>query len=166
MTEFGATDDLPTLRRIARLSDDHMVGWLEWHYCTCSDPTTQAEGNDQALVKNPNKAPRGKNVKWRKLRVLERPYPQAIAGTPTGFGYRRHSHAFHLRYSTRAPGGGRLPRGVTTRVYVPRRDYPHGYHVATNGARVISSPNARRLVLRRLAGSQKITVRLTRPAAP
>jgi endoglycosylceramidase len=165
MTEFGATDDLATLRRIIDLSDQHMVGWLEWHYCGCSDPTTQAALNAQALVKDPRRPPRGKNVKWAKLRVLERPYPQAVAGAPKGFEYHPGSRVFHLEYAVKAPNGARLPRRVKTRVYVPRSRYRRGYEVRAKGARAVSPPSARYLVLQRRPRARDVRVTL-RPAKP
>ena len=160
MTEFGATNDLATIRRITNISDEHMVGWLEWHYCACGDPTTQAALNAQALVKDPRRPPRGKNVEWAKLRTLDRPYPQAVAGTPTAYAYRPASRAFHLDYSTKGPDGGRLPRAVKTRVYVPRSHYRHGYRSRVKGARVVSRPNARYLTLRRRRDAREVAVKL------
>jgi endoglycosylceramidase len=161
MTEFGATDDLATLRRIIDLSDQHMVGWLEWHYCGCGDPTTQAALNAQALVKDPHKPPRGKNVKHAKLRVLERPYPQAVAGTPTGFGYDPSTKVFDLTYAAAGPRGAALPLRLKTRVYVPPSRYPDGYAVAAQGARVVSRPNARYLKLRRRRHAATVSVEVT-----
>src|SRR5436190_1677652 len=38
LSEYGATDDLATLTRIAEDADRHMVSWQEWHYCGCRDP--------------------------------------------------------------------------------------------------------------------------------
>ena len=48
------------------------------------------------------------------LRALDRPYPQAVAGTPRAFGFDTSNGAFNFTYSTtRATGHGRfkpLPR--------------------------------------------------------
>jgi endoglycosylceramidase len=163
LTEFGATDDLDTLRRLTNLADDHMVGWQEWHYCACGEPTSQVSANVQALVKDPAKPPRGKNVKRRKLRVLDRPYPQAVAGTPTSYSYDADANTFTLRYSTQATKGRRLGRRVKTVVYVPRIHYRHGYSVDVKGASVVSAPGARQLVLQRSKRAQAVTVSVTPP---
>ena len=56
LSEYGATDDIPTLERIAGFADQHMVSWQEWHYCGCDDPTTSGPGDTQALVKDPSRA--------------------------------------------------------------------------------------------------------------
>jgi len=72
---------LDQIERIINAADKHMVGWQYWHYCQCADPTTSGVGPTQALVIDPNKPPTGDNVKADKLKVLARPYPQAVAGT-------------------------------------------------------------------------------------
>src|SRR5947209_16423098 len=139
LTEFGATDDLTVIQRLVDDADQHMVGWEYWAYCGCQDPT----GSPQAepLVNDPSKPPTGSNVRWQKLAVLERPYPQAVAGTPTGFSYDTTSTVFQLSYSTaRASGGGSFPGGSETDVYVPTLHYPGGYSVQVTGAAPISRP--------------------------
>jgi endoglycosylceramidase len=164
LTEFGATDNLDTLRRIADLADQHMVGWQEWHYCACGEPTSQVSADIQALVKDPAKPPRGKNVKHRKLRVLERPYPQAVAGTPASYSFDPGADLFRLEYSTKGLAGKRLARRVKTVVYVPRIHYRHGYSVKVKGARVVSRPGARHLVLQRGKRAQAVSVSVRPPA--
>ena len=128
LSEFGATDDLRALGRIVEGADDHMVSWQEWHYCDCRDPTTSGPGV-QSLVIDPERPPRGSNVKHAKLAVLARPYPQAVAGTPRRYGFDPDSRRFELRYSTARAGGGRLQaraahRGVPPAGAVPGREVP------------------------------------------
>ena len=133
LSEFGATDDIPTLERIAGYADRHMTSWQEWHYCGCDDPTTQGPGDVQALIKDPQKPPRGSNVFWGKLKALARPYPQAIAGTPIRWSFDPETRKFVLVYSTkRVSGHGRFKLG-TSKVFVPKIQYPHGYRVTTSG---------------------------------
>jgi endoglycosylceramidase len=132
LSEFGATDDVATLRRTVNLADRHMVSWQEWHYCGCSDPTTQGPGDVQALVKDPARPPRGANVFWDKLRALARPYPQAIAGTPRWFSFRPDTRRFQLVYETRRPDG-RRSNGLTD-VFLPWIQYPDGYRARAQGA--------------------------------
>jgi endoglycosylceramidase len=157
LSEFGASNDLADIGRIIRLADDHMTSWQYWHYCACDDPTTSGPGV-QAVVIDASKPPRRKNVKWRKLKVLDRPYPQAVAGTPMDFGYDPQTNEFRLEYSTRAPDGGRLPGRLPTIVYVPRVHYLDGYDVHVDGARLASAPGARYLKLRRRPGSHHVTL--------
>jgi endoglycosylceramidase len=107
LSEFGATDDLSTIRRNIGQADAHMVSWEYWHYCECADPTTSGSGV-QAVVVDPNQPPTGSNVKEAKLDVLSHPYPQLVAGTPQSYGYDPSSRRFHLAFSTKGPSGKRF----------------------------------------------------------
>jgi endoglycosylceramidase len=160
VTEFGATDDLEEIGRIVRLAQQHMVSWQYWHYCDCDDPTTSGPGV-QSLVIDPKKPPRGKNVKRDKLKVLEQPYPQAVAGTPDHFRFRPGNDTFHLRYSTRDPAGDRLPRSIATEVFVPRIHYRDGYSVKVKGAEALSRDDGQHLELRRGRNASEVRVKLT-----
>jgi endoglycosylceramidase len=160
LTEFGATNEPSRIEHIVDLADDHMVSWMWWAYCGCADPTTSGPGNLQAIVKDPAKPPRGSNVLHRKLALLDRPYPQVVAGTPTSFGYNPDANAFHLDYRARAPDGRRLPRRLATRVYVPRAHYPRGFRVRVRGARFAYSVSGRYLFLRRKAGAREVHLKL------
>jgi endoglycosylceramidase len=161
VTEFGATDDLATLRRVVDLADDHMVGWQEWHYCGCDEPTSQVSPDVQALVKDPKKPPRGDNLKQEKLAVLSRPYPQVVAGTPGGWDFDSESRKFELSYKTaKASGKGSFKRGLTD-VFVPRLHYAKGYRVALKGARVVSRRGSQHLLLRALKGAAQVRLTVT-----
>src|SRR6266542_4617901 len=160
LSEFGASNDLDDIWRIVILADDHMTSWQYWHYCACDDPTTSGPGV-QALVVDASKPPRGKNVKWRKLKVLDRPYPQAVAGTPKRFGYDPDTNTFHLAYSTRTPDGARLPRRLATVVYLPRSHYPDGFVEQADGANSALSRDRRYLRLRRFPDSQNVSVTIS-----
>ena len=156
VTEFGATDDLATLERVAQLADDHMVGWQEWHYCACDEPTSQAAPDVQAIVVDPKKPPRGDNLKRDKLEVLSRPYPQVVAGTPQEWKFDPEERTFELVYETkRASGKGRFRRGLTG-VFVPRLHYPNGYRVQVRGAKVESRRGAKHLRLRTRRGADAV----------
>ncbi len=160
LSEYGATNDLTVIRRITDDADRHMVSWQEWHYCECGDPTTQGPGI-QSIVPDAHKAPSGTNVKYRKLRALSRPYPQAIAGRPLSFFYDRADRTFELTYRLGGVGGRRLPRWLRTEIIVPRRHYPNGYTVQATGAEVVSRADARVLRLVREPGARKVHVELT-----
>jgi endoglycosylceramidase len=136
LSEFGATDDIATLRRVTGAADRHMVSWQEWHYCGCDDPTTQGPGDVQALVKDPRRPPRGGNVFHDKLLALARPYPQAVAGTPLRFSFDPDEKRFELAYTKqRANGHGSFRRGLTD-VFLPRVQYRRGYCARVKGATV------------------------------
>ncbi len=162
-SEFGATDDPDVLRWSTELADEHMVSWLEWAYCGCDDPTGSIPPAIEGLVRDPSKPPRGRNVKHWKLKLLDRPYPQAVAGTPTDFGFDPGSGVFHLDYRAKGPDGGHLSRRLNTRVYLPRSQYPNGYRAAVRGARSVSGRGSRYLLLRRDRGARRVHVTV-RPA--
>ena len=151
MTEFAATDDLATIERVVELADERMIGWQQWHYCDCKDPTTTGTGV-QSLVSDPRKPPRGKNLARGKLRVSSRPYPRAVNGTPLDYEFDPDTARFRLRYSTTSPDGVRRGRRLLTEVFVPRIHYPRGYRAKVAGARVVSQPGARVLKLERRDG--------------
>jgi endoglycosylceramidase len=159
LTEYGATDDFETIGRIVRLADDHMTSWQYWHYCGCDDPTTAGPGV-QALVFDANKRPHGSNVNREKLKVLARPYPRAVAGTPQSFGFDPDTKRFDLVYSTRTPDGRRAGRDLLTEVFVPKVNYPDGYRAKARGAEVVSGPNAKVLKLER-TGTADVTLAVT-----
>ncbi len=156
LSEFGATNDLDVIRRTVDSADAHMVSWQYWHYCECDDPTTQGPGQ-QGLIGNANLPPSGANVNQAKLEILERPYPQTVAGTPQNFNFDRAEKRFTLGYTTTGPGGQSFEPTVLgdsvsadspqTEIYVPASHYPSGYDVDVAGAAIASAPGARTLRL-------------------
>jgi endoglycosylceramidase len=159
LTEFGGTDDLAVIQRLVDDADQHMVGWEYWAYCGCQDPTGGPQA--ESLVNDPSKPPTGSNVRWAKLAVLERPYPQAVAGTPTSFSYDPTTDVFRLSYSIRrASGSGSFPAHSETDIYVAPVHYPAGYSVQVTGATPISPAGARVLRLTSCAGARTISVRI------
>ena len=165
LTEFGASDDLDDTERVARLADEHMVSWQYWHYCDCDDPTTAGPGV-QSLVVDPSRPPTGDNLKREKLEVLARPYPRAVAGTPTGFRFDARTRRFQLSYSTRAPDGRRLRRRVRTEIFVPRIHYPAGYRAQARAAKIRSRRNARVLILERRRRAREVELTVTPRRGP
>jgi len=169
MTEFAATDDLAVVERVAELADQQMIGWQQWHYCDCDDPTTTGTGV-QSLVSDPRKPPRGQNVSRAKLKVSSRPYPRLVSGTPVAYSFHRPTRRFELSYSTTTPAGKRLGRRALTEVFVPPVHYRRGYRLQVTGARVVSRRGARVLKLKRGRGAKMVTLTLgprrLRPASP
>jgi endoglycosylceramidase len=158
LSEFGATDKPETITRMVERADRHMVSWQWWHYCGCDDPTTAGPGDTQAIVSDPAQPPTGSNVFTDKLALIERPYPQIVAGTPTGWSFDADTKVFELDYSTTAPKGKRLRGKVKTVVYVPETHYPDGYRVNVRGANIRSKPDSDLLVLQRTKQAQEVSV--------
>jgi endoglycosylceramidase len=162
LTEFGATQNAGILGAVVNRYERHMVGWQEWHYCGCEDPTTTGSGDKQAIVLDPAKPPKGDNLQTGALEVLTRPHPRAVAGTPTAYDFDDASGVFTLAWTpARAGGKGRFGPKAVTEVRIPRRQYPHGYTAKAKGARLLSKPGAPmlRLAARRGANQAEITVR-------
>jgi endoglycosylceramidase len=169
LSEFGATDDLDTIRLNVKQADQHMVSWEYWHYCECLDPTTSGSGT-QAIVVDPNQPPSGGNVKQAKLDVLAEPYPQLVAGTPTSFGYDPATRAFTLAYSTKGPTGKNFSRRLgkrmkrskakfrQTQIFLGRDRYPGGYTVKVDGGGVASKRRATLLKVIACPGRRNVSV--------
>ncbi len=160
MTEYGATNDLEVIDEVVDLADEHMTSWQQWHYCECDDPTTAGTGV-QSVVIDPRRPPRGDNVNRGKLLASARPYPRLVSGTPEGWSFDGAAKRFELTYSTTAPSGALLPRRSLTEVFVPRIHYRQGYEVDMTGARAVSRPGARVLMLKRGPRSERVTLALT-----
>ena len=156
MTEFGASDDVGKLNRITEQADLAMVGWQQWHYCICDDPTTSGINGSQAIVNDLNEPPAGTNLRTPTLNALVRPYPQAIAGRPIEWGFDVEDGRFTFRYEP--------TRGVrrVTRVAIPPRAFRSGYRAHALGAEVISTPGAARLRLRSCPGASSVTLTVNR----
>ncbi len=160
LSEFGATDDLAVLRRLAGEADRHMTSWQEWHYCGCDDPTTAGPGDIQAIVKDPERPPRGSNVFWGKLKALARPYPQAIAGTPIRWSFDPKTKRFDLVYSTKhVSGEGRFKHGITE-VFVPTLQYGNAIRLKASGA-TIGHRIGQRYYLRPKPGADRVKLTVT-----
>jgi endoglycosylceramidase len=155
MTEFGATDSPAVLKPMVQRADRFEMGWMEWHYCACADPTGADDPRAQALVIDPTKPPSGANLKRAKAAILTRPYPQAIAGTPQGWALNVRNSHFVLRYAT-----GRA-KGQPTIVAVPPRVYPRGYSATAAGAKIVSAPGAAQLVLTACPGARHVRLVIT-----
>ena len=157
LTEFGATRDPTVLGPMTDRADRNMVGWQEWHYCGCDDPTTSGPGDAQALVFDPARPPRGDNLDTGKLALLSRPYPRTVAGTPTGWSFT--DGVARAEWTTaRASGSGRFRVGAVSELAVPRRQFSEGYHVTAAGARVISRRGARSLRVAACRGATTVSV--------
>jgi endoglycosylceramidase len=167
MSEWGATDAPDILTAMLERADRNMIGWQEWQYCGCDDPTTAAgPGPTQAIVIDPAKPPQGDNIKAAKLKLLARPYPQAIAGTPESYGFAADTGTFTLRYTTRrADGAGDLAGDVESEVLLPARQYPAGYAVTVEGASVHSAPGSPVLRVAACAGAREVAVTVA-PTGP
>lgn len=160
LSEFGATNDLGTITDVERRADKHMIGWTQWHYCECDDPTTSGSGI-QSVVGRADEPPHGANLNKAKLAASSRPYPQLVSGTPKSWSYDPDTNRFELTYSTRTPAGETLPRRKLSTVFVPPIHYHGSYRAQVDGATVVSRPGKRLLRLERDPGARTVSVVVT-----
>ena len=135
MTEFGSTNDLPDLARLTGLADGALSGWMYWAYKAWQDPTGQPS-TEGLFTRDDDLG----TLIAGKADVLIRPYPQALAGTPTALSWDPATSVMRLTYTA---GGQKAP----TDVFVPQRHYPHGYRAIVTGGRVLSTPDATHLLV-------------------
>ena len=167
ITEWGATDDLPSLLGVLELADANMMSWQEWHYCGCDDPTTTGEGDKQAIVLDPAKPPTGDNLKTSTLGAVARPYPQDVAGTPEKWSFDPPTRAFAATWSTkRADGSGSFGPDAVTEIALPKRQYADGYAVDVRGGSIRSAAGADVLRVSACAGAERVSVKVVSGGGP
>jgi endoglycosylceramidase len=155
LTEFGASDELEDIARVAALADEHMVSWHYWHYGSWADPT----GNPAAQGLFADDLDRPGSLKQAKADVLIRTYPQAVAGTPLGFRFEVGSPARTFRLTFLADPKVHAP----TEIFVPvARHYRGGYRVRVSGPAEVTSPPGASLLTLRNTGAGRVTVVVTR----
>jgi endoglycosylceramidase len=165
LDEWGATSGATDLHKMVALADQHMVGWTEWAYCLCGDPTTA--GQDQGIIQEASSPPSGQNLNASTLQALVEPYPQVIAGTPLSWGFDRETATFSLRYSTRSADATRSFRaGSVTQIAMPKLSYAGGYGVQVGGGRTLSRPGAKTLRIASCAGAAEVSVTAAPGMAP
>jgi endoglycosylceramidase len=138
------------VQRVVDEADASMMPWTAWTYWN--------GGTSQSLILDPTKPPTPDNISQDKLDIFARPYPQAIAGTPQGFGYDRSARKFTMTYSTQRAGGGSFQPGQLTQIFVGLRHFPAGYAVQIGGADVTSAGCADYLALRNHSDATSVTV--------
>ena len=115
LTEFGATEDPASLDADGRARRRNMIGWQDWHYCGCDDPTTSGPGDTQAIVLDPAKPPAGDNLDTGKLDAALAAVP-ARRRRPAARRGPSRTGVFALAWKRARPR--------TTEVAVPRRAVP------------------------------------------
>lgn len=146
VTEFGATIDAPTLTRLTTQMDGQMLPWLDWAY------------NESIIARRFDPAGADNLRSTEAFAALVRPYPKAVAGTPTRIAFDAATRVFEMAYDATAPDGTLPRRGLPTVISLPKRQYPTGYKVKVKGAKVSSRPCAELLTLVRRPTSAAVTV--------
>ena len=148
--EFGDTQDVSDIERVIALADQSLTGWVYWGYKDwVDDPGGQGSG---ALFDDSDD---NGTLRQSKLAALSQPYAVATAGTPLAAGFDPTSDTF--TYSYRPDRSLSAP----TVIFTAPLHYPRGYRVVVSGARVLSAPGARYLVLSVGGSGNKVQVALT-----
>jgi len=128
-TEWGATNDVVALDRLADELDGSLVPWIFWAYNeNVVHAMTQPIG--PATVNQPV------------VDALVRPHPRAVTGTPLSQQYDDASAVLRFVASTDRVDGGSFPAGTASEFQVATTTYPGGYQVRVEGGAVTSAPNA------------------------
>ncbi len=146
-TEFGATSDTTTLRRLTGDFDSRLLPWIFWSY-------------DENLVHDVSQAPVGSNVVASTLDALVRPNPIATNGTPTSATFDPDTGEYDYTYATTRPDGAHADPKYRTSILLPHRVYPEGYTVTVDGARVSTCSTT--LVLHNDPAATSVHVHVTR----
>ncbi len=144
-TEWGATTDADTITRLAREMDDALMPWIFWSYC-CE------------VVHSLDAPPADANLVEAAVAALVRPYPLAVAGTPTRLAYDPATRTLRFSWSTSRAGGGRFPRGAVTGLAVPASVYPSGYGVTVTGGSVVSGCRGSEVAIAAAPDATTVTV--------
>jgi endoglycosylceramidase len=145
ITEFGATDDPPTIERVANLADEAGHSWQYWTYKTYFDPypiflippdVARATDRDDtwSIIAEDG------TVKRRKVEALARPYPMALAGRKGRWSFDPQSKVFELRFVATSNRSSIV-------AFPARIQYPRGFAITARGARVTPRPARSRLLL-------------------
>jgi endoglycosylceramidase len=126
--------------------DADKVGWIYWAWKYYGDPTGSAA---ESLVMADGR------LRSSAL-ALSQAYPEAVAGTPSSFGYSPSTDVFDLSYTpnhrVHAP----------TVVFVPTSlHYLRGYCAQTTGGRVVSPRGSDLLEIDNRAAARRVTVTVT-----
>jgi endoglycosylceramidase len=152
-SEWGVRTDPAQIRSDAVVLDQHRMSWLYWTwaanaaYVVSPGYDVPAEVADEGIVRDLEQPRTPPNLHDDRLAELSRPYPRAVAGTPTSISFDASTRVFSLVYTPTSPTGGRAPADAQTEIVLPTRQYPNGYSVTVSGASVA---DADELVLRLL----------------
>jgi endoglycosylceramidase len=150
MSEFGASGNPVLISAIVNGTDRALLSWCYWAWKYYNDPTGSS---DEALVTAAG------SLKATAVPLAE-PYPEAVAGTPKRFGFRAATAEFSLVYApalnTRAP----------TIVATPQLEYPDGYCPLVRGAKVVSRPDASRLLIANDPGARSVELTIRAGKCP
>lgn len=158
MNEFGAGDTDAVVSNVVDRANEKGISWMHWAYWGQDFGHNATYG----LINDPSKPPTDDNIKQGLLKVLTKPYPREIAGTPTTWSWTAATSTLAATYSTtRADGTGTFLPGSVSEFFLHPRFFANGYQVQVTGGVVTSAPNAPRLTIASLPGAATVAVKVT-----
>lgn len=158
MNEFGAFNTDEVVAALLDRSDQMMLSWMHWAYWA----QDFGEEATYGLINELGEAPEGDNIKQGLLKVLSRPSPRVISGTPQSWSWNEATSTFQAQYSTaRADGSGSFPADAVSAFFIHPRFFPDGYQVQVTGGKVTSVANASWLKIASLPGVDTVTLSVT-----
>jgi endoglycosylceramidase len=149
--EDGGCKGLSVFASAVRIADAAGVGWIHWAWkSTHQDKSSGIDSCDSMFHNDAHLA----TLNQAKADVLSEPYPIAIAGTPSAYGFDPSTDTFSLTYtpdpSIKAP----------TVVFTAPRHYPSGYRIELRGAQLTSRPCSRYVTILNDPGSAQVSLTL------
>ncbi len=154
--EFGDSENYTDDTNMVDIADQRFLNWTYWEYYTTTASTAPG------LLLNDHQSGSVSNARQGMLDALVVPYPEAVTGTPKSYSLDRSHGVMHFSYSTTPVDKALSCRGAATIIFVPSKDYPHGYSVNARGARVVSAPTSPWIELVARSGSHVVRVTVTR----
>lgn len=149
--EDGGCHGLSQSAHVVRYSDAARVGWIHWAWkSTHQDNSGGIDSCDSMFHNDGDLA----TLVQSKADLLSEPYPMAIAGTPSAYGFDPSTDTFSLTYtpdpSIKAP----------TVVFSAPLHYPSGYRIEVRGAHVTSRPCSPHVTIVDDPGSARVSLKL------
>lgn len=141
LSEFGYTSNEDTLTHMTELADRNYLGWT---YFLWRADRGYAVADNNGMLRKPDGSLRPF------ARILARPYPAALAGTPAAMSYQPEKRVFELRYTPRR-------RGLSV-IRLPRLAYPGRVCRRVRGAS--GRRKGDRLLLRADRRAKRVAVRV------
>lgn len=155
MTEFGAAlADTSQLTQVVEMADQEQLSWIEWAYTNnpgfkfARFPDVPEDQRDQGIVYDATLPLQGSNVKWDRLHVLSRAYPQVVAGKIRNYQFDSTTKIFTLTFDIKNTAGQPISSNPYSKIFIPAFIYPEGYKVKIQGAIAVKVPNKHALILK------------------
>lgn len=165
MTEFGAAvTDVDQFNQIVELADQYQMSWIEWAYTNnpiykfSRAPGVPNDQREQGIVYDATLPLEGKNVKWDRLFILSRVYPQIVAGHIRQYQFISKTKLFTLTFDTKDFQGKFISSNPYSKIFIPHFIYPKGYKIELQGASIVNFPDKQYLIIKNDVHSNIVNV--------